>query len=261
MERMIKVIAMTRSGMIAPSMFAFLVCVGCVSKTYVRHQFTPIINNVNRLDDETAVNTREIRDTSDRTAQALDMLNTATAEAGTVARDSEQRSATAQQSADSALQRASDVSRLISELDNYKIVRDVSVHFSSGGTTLDDKATRELDELGAQCSNAKRYVLAVEGGTDSIGTQESNYSLSERRAEVVVNYLATKYDIPVFRMHAIGLGEDRPIDSNDTATGRAHNRRADVQLLSVQTNVAVPSGAAGPSSDEATSDEEDEGSK
>lgn len=253
---------MKLNGIVAALICELLFCAGCVSKTYVRNQLTPIIDKVNRLDDETTRNTNEIRDTSTRAAQTLDTLNTTTAEAATVARDSEQRSAAAQQSADTAFQRSTDVSRMIANLDNYKMVRDVSVHFSSGGTKLDDEATRALDELGAQCSNAKNYVLAVEGGTDSTGTQDSNYSLSERRAEVVVNYLATKYDIPVFKMHRVGLGEDKPIDSNDTPTGRAHNRRADVQLFSVQTNVvAVPSAGAGPSSDEATSDEEDEGSK
>lgn len=253
---------MKHNGITVALICELLLCAGCVSKTYVRNQLTPIIDKVNRLDDETASNTHEIRDTSTRGTHAVDTLNTTMAEAATGARDSEQRSAAAQHSADTALQRVTDVSRVISNLDNYKVVREVSVHFSSGGTKLDDEATRTLDELGAQCSNAKNYVLAVEGGTDSIGTQDSNYSLSERRAEVVVNYLATKYDTPVFKLHMVGLGEDKPIDSNDTPTGRAHNRRADVQLFSVQTNVvAVPSGGAGPSSDEATSDEEDEGSK
>lgn len=257
-----RMVAMKHNGIIAALLCELLFSGGCVSKTYVRNQLTPIIDKVNRLDDETADNTHEIRDTSARAAETLDRLNTTTAEAATVARDSEQRSAAAQQSADTAFQRATDVSRVISNLDNYKVVRDVSVHFSSNGTKLDDEATRTLDELGAQCSNAKNYILAVEGGTDSTGTQDSNYSLSERRAEAVVNYLATKYDIPVFKMHMVGLGEDKPIDSNETPTGRAHNRRADVQLFSVQANVvAVPSGGAGPSSDEATSDEEDEGSK
>lgn len=253
---------MNHNRIVAALICELLFCAGCVSKTYVRNQLTPIIDKVNRLDDETAKNTNEIRDSSARAAQTLDALNTATEEAATAARDSEQRSAAAQQSADTAFQRVADVSRTIANLDNYKMVRDVSVHFSSDGTELDGEATRALDELGAQCSNAKNYVLAVEGGTDSIGTQDSNYSLSERRAEVVVNYLATKYDIPVFKMHKVGLGEDKPIDSNDTPTGRAHNRRADIQLFSVQTNVvAVPSSGGGPSSDEATSDDENQGSK
>ena len=244
---------MKHNGIVAALICEVLFCAGCVSKTYVRNQLTPIIDKVNRLDDETAKNTNEIKDAIARAAQALDTLNTTTTKVATVARDSEQRSAAAQQSADTAFQRATDISRTIANLDNYKMVKDVSVHFSSGGTKLDGEATRALDELGAQCSNAKNYVLAVEGGTDSTGTQDSNYSLSERRAEVVVHYLATKYDIPVFKMHKVGLGEDKPIDSNDTPTGRAQNRRADVQLFYVQSNVvSVPSAGAGPSSDDAT---------
>ena len=241
--------------------YGLLFCAGCVSKTYVRNQLTPVIEKVNRLDDETANNTNEIRDTRSRVAQTIDTLNTTVEEAGTVARDSEQRSATAQQSADVSFQRATDISRVVSNLDNYKVVTQLSVHFLPGGAKLDDEAKRTLDELGSQCSNAKNYVLAVEGGTDSTGAPDSNYSLSKRRADAVVNYLATKYDIPAFKMHVVGLGADKPVDSNDTPVGRARNRRADVQLLSIQMSAApVPNGDITPSFDVA-GDEAEEANK
>lgn len=234
-------------------------CIGCVRKTYVRNQFEPIIDKVNHLDDETARNAHEARDTTSRGDQALSALNTTIEEVASNAQNSEQKAAVAQQSGNAAFQRATGIVTTLSNIDNYKAIAQASVYFSSGEATLDNEAIRTLDEIGARCPNAKHYIVAVEGGSDSTGTLDANYSLSERRAEVVVNYLATKYDIPAFKMHMVGLGADKPIESNSTPAGRAQNRRADVQLLSVQTNAAlVPSVDVAPSSDEATDDESDE---
>jgi OmpA-OmpF porin, OOP family len=226
-------------------------CVGCVSKNYVRSQVSPIIDKVNRLDDTTAKNTNGLKDVNTRIAQALETLNTKTEEAAASANSAEQRSTAAQQSADTALQRASEVSRAVANLDNYKVVKEVSVHFASGEAQLDEEATRTLDELGSQCANTKNYILAVEGGTDATGDQDSNYSLSERRAEAVTNYLAARYDVPTFKMHMVGLGPDKPVGSNNTASGRAENRRADVQLLSVEASTNIsPTGGSNLSNDD-----------
>src|SRR5262249_9515061 len=102
-----------------------------------------------------------------------------------------------------------------------------------------------------QCANTKNYILAVEGGTDATGDQESNYSLSERRAEAVTNYLSARYSVPAFKIHMVGLGADKPVGSNNTSSGRAENRRADIQLLSVEASTGVsPTGGGGPNIDE-----------
>jgi OOP family OmpA-OmpF porin len=75
--------------------------------------------------------------------------------------------------------------------------------------------------------------------------------LSRRRADAVIQYLAAKYNVPPYRIYLIGLGEDNPVAENKNATGRAKNRRVDVQLMtnslesaSAQTNQpAQPQGS------------------
>jgi len=67
----------------------------------------------------------------------------------------------------------------------------------------------------------------VEGHTDSIGTDEYNLKLSQRRADAVRDYL-TSNGISSANVSALGLGKDGPVASNDTAAGRQQNRRVEM---------------------------------
>jgi len=104
----------------------------------------------------------------------------------------------------------------------------------------------QLDTFGQQLSNAKSYILEVTGGTDSTGPIDYNYDLSQRRANAVVQYLATKYNVPARRFYLIGIGEDKEVAPNDTREGRQKNRRVEIRILSNSTENANTSGTAGP---------------
>ncbi len=71
----------------------------------------------------------------------------------------------------------------------------------------------------------------MEGGTDSVGSEQYNYGLSDRRADSVIQYLASKYNVPAHKIYLIGLGKDKPVASNHTRSGRAQNRRVDIHLM------------------------------
>ncbi len=88
--------------------------------------------------------------------------------------------------------------------------------------------------------NAKGYIIAVEGGTDSTGDADYNYGLSQRRADSVVQYLASQHSIPAHKIYLIGLGKDKPVESNKTRDGRAKNRRVDVRLMTNSVDGAAP---------------------
>ena len=80
-------------------------------------------------------------------------------------------------------------------------------------------------------SSTKGYIIALEGSTDSVGSADYNYDLSQRRANSVIQYLASKYNVPAHKIYVIGLGKDKPVESNKTSQGRADNRRVDVRLM------------------------------
>ena len=109
--------------------------------------------------------------------------------------------------------------------------------------TKDDQ--QQLDTFGQQLGNAKSYILEVTGGTDSIGSADYNYDLSQRRADAVVQYLATKYNVSARRFYLIGIGKDKEVAPNNTAEGRKQNRRVEIQMLSNGTENATTSGTPG----------------
>ena len=83
----------------------------------------------------------------------------------------------------------------------------------------------QLEAIAAAMSSYEDIELVLEGHTDSRGSDDYNADLSDRRAKAVKAKLAVDYGIATSRISAIGYGESRPIDSNDTDDGRARNRR------------------------------------
>jgi len=86
-----------------------------------------------------------------------------------------------------------------------------------------------LDEAAAILAKHANVSVVIEGHTDSIGTEAYNQKLSERRADSVKKYLVGK-GIASSRLETVGYGELRPIASNDTAEGRAMNRRVEFKV-------------------------------
>jgi OmpA-OmpF porin, OOP family len=70
--------------------------------------------------------------------------------------------------------------------------------------------------------------LTIEGHTDNIGKAESNQTLSEKRAAAVRQYLIDNHQVDGARLEAKGLGQTKPVGSNDTAEGRQQNRRVEL---------------------------------
>lgn len=211
---------------------SLLLTTGCTTKNYVRSQTTPIVQHTNELDDETATNNRNIHDVDKRAQsgiqEAQNSANTAQQQAQTATQSATQ----AQQSAQDAVNRADSLASVVANLDNYKQVADASVTFGFNKATLTRADKQKLDDFAGQLNGSKGYILEVTGGTDSVGSAAYNYDLSQRRAEVVVQYLASKYNVPAHRFYLIGIGKDQMVAPNNTAAGRAKNRRVQIQLLS-----------------------------
>ena len=107
------------------------------------------------------------------------------------------------------------------------VVNMSDVLFDSGQFTLRPQAREKLAKISGIVLAYPTLLLAVEGNTDSVGTEEFNQTLSEKRAESVRSYL-TKEGVPEASTTAAGFGKTRPIASNDTADGRQQNRRVEL---------------------------------
>jgi outer membrane protein OmpA-like peptidoglycan-associated protein len=102
------------------------------------------------------------------------------------------------------------------------------VHFDFNKATIRADAKPILDQAAATLKEHASVAVTVEGHTDSIGSDTYNQKLSVRRAAAVREYLAGQ-GVDASRMTVVGKGESDPVASNDTADGRAQNRR--VELL------------------------------
>jgi outer membrane protein OmpA-like peptidoglycan-associated protein len=107
------------------------------------------------------------------------------------------------------------------------VVNMSDVLFDSGKYTLRPLAREKLAKISGIVLAYPSLNLAVEGNTDSVGTEAFNQDLSEKRAEGVRSYL-TQQGVPESSTTATGFGKNRPIASNDTSEGRQQNRRVEL---------------------------------
>jgi len=221
--------------------------VGCATKKYVRNETTPIINNVNELDDQTAKNTRDIKDVDTRAQQGIAQVDNKAAAADQKAQAAGSAADQANNNATQASNRVTSLAGTVENLDNYKTVGNTTVLFGFDKAQLTRKDKQQLDEFAQQLQSQRHYIVQVEGYTDSTGPADYNYQLSQRRADAVIQYLASKYNVPAHKIFLIGLGKDNPVAKNTTAKGRAENRRVDVRLMANSLTESAQAGSSAPS--------------
>ena len=205
--------------------------VGCSTKNYVRNQTAPIIDKTNTLEDKTAENNRNIHSVDDRAQSGIKQAQGAAESATQSAQNAKQAASQAETAANDAVHRADSLDQVVKNLDNYRSAGDVSVTFGFDKAVLTKDDKEQLDQFAQQLGSQKAYILEVTGGTDSTGSAQYNYDLSQRRADAVVQYLASKYSVPAHRFYLIGIGKDKEVAPNNTADGRKKNRRVEVRLL------------------------------
>jgi outer membrane protein OmpA-like peptidoglycan-associated protein len=224
---------------------AIAMLTGCATKNYVRTQTAPIIDQTNTLNEKTAANNRAIHDTDDRAQAGIQKAQSAADAATTNAQGAQKAAGDAETVANEAVHRADSLASVVEGLDKYQPIGNLSVTFGFDKSVLtaDDKA--QLDTFAGTLGSTQNYILEVTGGTDSTGNADYNYALSQRRADAVVQYLASKYSIPAHKFYLIGIGKDKEVADNKTREGRAKNRRVDIQILSNQpkTDAAATQGA------------------
>ena len=113
---------------------------------------------------------------------------------------------------------------------NNLILRLVGLSFESGESTIDPSHRPLLEKVRDAADVFPRSLIVIEGHTDALGSDTANLTLSRSRAEAVGAFLADEFGVAGFRIRAMGFGETRPIANNESAQGRARNRRIDVRI-------------------------------
>ena len=219
---------------------------GCATKKYVRNTTAPIQAKVDQVSEEANKNGQSIEETRSQLKGVDDRAQSGINAAQERASSADQHALTADQHASDAMNRANEASGaadrnrqgleqlrgVISEIDDYKLQSSLSVPFRSAQYSLSNSAKADLDKLASETQSDKRFFIAVEGYTDKVGSVSYKETLSRLRANSVVEYLVAKDEIPVYRIHMVGLGERNPVDAGRSRAANAKNRRVEVKVFS-----------------------------
>ncbi len=142
---------------------------------------------------------------------------------------------------DARTQEADDLRRQIDQLnakqtDRGLVVTLGDVLFDTGKSSLKGGAANNLSKLSAFLNKYPDRTVVIEGHTDSVGSENSNFSLSQRRADSVKSYLMNQ-NVDSSRLSASGKGESSPVASNDSPVGRQQNRRVEVIISNTTTSL------------------------
>jgi outer membrane protein OmpA-like peptidoglycan-associated protein len=222
---------------------------GCATKKYVRNTAAPIQAKVDQVGEQTNRNGQAIEDTKNQVKQVDEKAQSGISAAQERASTADQHAQAADQHAGEAMNKANQasqsadnanrgvdnlrqaVSNVVANIDDYKLQSSASVPFKFNQAKLSPDSQADLDKLADQAKADKRFFIAVEGYTDNTGSKDYNERLSQRRADTVVQYLVAKHDIPIYRIHMIGLGQEKPVDEGKNRAARAKNRRVEVKVF------------------------------
>lgn len=103
--------------------------------------------------------------------------------------------------------------------------------FASGSDKIENSSAQILNQIGEAMQSAPSAQFLIIGHTDSDGDQSANQKLSQDRANAVKNYLTQKFNIDASKLMCVGKGESEPVADNNSATGKAQNRRVEFKKL------------------------------
>ena len=221
---------------------------GCATKTYVKNTVDPVNGKVDQVAQQTNAQGQKIDQTNQslaQTNQSLDQTKASLDKTQTDLNATNERAVSAGSRADDASRKADQLSHDLGDLrsqvaglDDYNQVAATTVNFKFNSDKLSSDAKQQLDQM-VMNQNYKRFFVAVEGFTDRTGSDDYNAALSRRRADAVVEYLVAQHNIPIYRIHMVGLGKQKPVEEATTRAAQAKNRRVEVALFSADQDVSA----------------------
>jgi OmpA-OmpF porin, OOP family len=226
---------------------------GCATKKHVRNTTAPIQAKVDQVGEQANRNSESIEETRSQSKAVDDRAQNGINPAQERASTADQDALTANHHASDAMNRGNEASRaadqnrqgldqlrgVISQIDDHKLQTSLTVPFRSAQYSLSNTAKANLDNLASEVKSDKRFFIAVEGYTDKVGSASYNENLSRRRADRVVEYLVAKDEIPVYRIHMVGLGDRNPVAAGRNRVANARDRRVEVKVFNADQATSV----------------------
>ena len=194
---------------------------GCATKQYIGEQLMPVEDRITQTENRIGQAEGQIDELGDRMAAEGDQISNIQDEIEKVDAKAEQA---------------------LANFGNLKFERRLVVDMKEGANfefnsaELSDEAKQTIDvfigNLRGDLAGGQNAVFLVAGHTDDRGSDDYNYELGKRRADMVCRYLITQKNIDPLRIVTISYGETSPVAGNDTGEGRAMNRRVEIFVYS-----------------------------
>ncbi|HTC62833.1 MAG TPA: OmpA family protein [Candidatus Saccharimonadales bacterium] len=208
---------------------------GCATKNYVKKSITPVDQKVDQVDQ--ASQKRDSSQVADinKTNQALDDTDKKLSATDEIAKTADGTAKGAMAKGNQNSKEINDLRGVIANIDDYKPAGDATVvHFAVNKYILTKDEKAKLDAMATQLGSQQRYFITVEGFTDQTGTAAINDQLSRSRADAVISYLVGSHDVPVYRIHMVGLGSQKLVDEGKGRKAREASRRVEVTLFTAK---------------------------
>ena len=228
---------------------AIVVTSGCATHKFVRNQVKTSSDTLTARIETNEGQIKEVQDEADKKVSGVDAkvseLDTKTSEqinsVKTDVQGVDQKASQAHNEAQHASAGVSTLDQKFQNRNNFNSTDEKSVQFKFNSATLDSQYTEVLDEIANTLMQNPDAIVVLEGRTDSVGSKDYNVKLGERRIDAVRRYLAVEKGVPVYRIHDISFGAEKPVAENNTRDGREKNRVVTMTILVPKTEGAVAS--------------------
>jgi outer membrane protein OmpA-like peptidoglycan-associated protein len=211
-------------------------------KNWVRKQIDPINDQLGELGEVNSRNAKDIKDVDARAQAGISRAQSRADDANQLATTAGSQANRANYAAQHAMNHVDTLTTTVNSLDTYQQKAEVDVFFHGGQPVLSTEARKRLDDLADQVNGQPGYILEVEAHSPAAGAV--GIQNSERLAEAVKRYLVTEHEIPVYRMHAVALGNARSEDDDRPVHSSSVHIRLMENSLAAQEPAPSPQGGA-----------------
>ena len=214
-------------------------------KKWVNKQTDPINDRLTELDGVNAKNAKDIQDVDSRSQAGIRQAQSAADAANQTATTAGNQAQQANTTAQGASGHVDQLNGTVNGLDQYKQVTEAELKFRGGQPILSADSKKQLDDLATTANGQHGYILEVEAHSPLAGS--AGIQSSGRLAEAVKRYLVTEHEIPVYRMHAVALGNAQSADdAGQEVNGKPQRVRISSVHVRLMENSLAAQGAAPP---------------
>lgn len=229
---------------------------GCATKKFVRTSVKTSADQLSARIDTNESEIKELRDDTDKkvagvdskvtaldakTTQQVNSLKTDIQSADQHAGQAQGAASQAQSSADRAANGVTALDGRFQNRNQFNMSDEKTVQFKFNSATLDKQYSDLLDQVAASLMQNPNAIVVLEGRTDSSGEKDYNVKLGERRIDAVKRYLAVEKNVPIYKIHEISFGSEKPLAENKTKDGREKNRAVTIAVMIPKADGSVAS--------------------